>query len=274
MNNHKIEKVLRNFNLISGIDIALIDSKLHTVCSFKGNTDNFCSAIHKCSKCLERCKNSDKKYTKLCQEKGEPIVYTCPFGIKNAVFPIIQNQNVNAFILCSFYLDEQVNSKEMIIKNAINFSKALNQNSLKKVVENLAVFNEQTTDAYLGIISAISTHVAEFGSFDEQPSSIGELIKKFINNNLAKKITLTDLSYSLHYSKATLTQHFKKEFGITIVEYLTKKRIDLSKKLLLETEKPLREISILCGFDDTEYFSKTFKKINSLPPATWREKNK
>lgn len=274
MNNKKIEKVLKDFNLISGIDIALVDCKLHTICSFKGNTDDFCSAIHKCSKCLERCKNSDKEYTRLCQEKGEPIVYNCPFGIKNAVFPIFQNGNVNAFILCSFYLDEQKNSKDFLLKTATDFSSSLNQGTLKKAIESLTFFNEQTVDAYLNIVSAISTFVAEFGSFEEQPSSIGEIIKRFINNNISKKITLNDLSYSLHYSKATLTQHFKKEFGITIVEYVTKKRIELSKRLLLESDKPLREISILCGFDDTEYFSRTFKKINGLPPAMWREKNR
>ena len=128
-------------------------------------------------------------------------------------------------------------------------------------------------DGYFSILSALATHISVNGQFFEHTPTVGDLVKRFINNNISKKITLSDLSYHIHYSKATLTQKFKKEFGLSIVDYITKKRIELSKKLLLSTDKPLSEISLLCGFDDTEYFSRTFKKFTCLPPATWRREN-
>jgi AraC-like DNA-binding protein len=46
--------------------------------------------------------------------------------------------------------------------------------------------------------------------------------------------------------------------------------MQLAEKLLLTTNKPLREIAALCGFSDVEYFSRTFKKHHSISPAAWR----
>ena len=105
--------------------------------------------------------------------------------------------------------------------------------------------------------------------------SIGQLIKRYVKNNLARKLTLNELARNLHCSTVTLTEHFKREFGITINEYITKKRMDLAEKILLSTDKPLREIATLTGFADVEYFSRTFKKHHGISPASWRrEKGK
>ena len=96
-------------------------------------------------------------------------------------------------------------------------------------------------------------------------------MKYYVKNNLDRKITLSDIAWNLHCSTVTLTEHFKAEFGITIMEYVTKKRMELAEKLLLTTDEPLREIAAMSGYSDVEYFSRTFKKFYGTAPATWRK---
>ena len=101
-----------------------------------------------------------------------------------------------------------------------------------------------------------------------------QLIKSYIKNNLSKKITLSDLSWKLHYSTVTLTEHFKKEYDITIMEYVMKKRMEKASRLLINSELSIREISEECGFCDNEYFSRCFKNYYGTSPVAWRKKLK
>ena len=116
----------------------------------------------------------------------------------------------------------------------------------------------------------IAEYIANDDSLIIAQSSIGQHIKRYVKGNLARKLTLKDIARSLHCSTVTLTEHFKLEFGITINEYITKKRMELAEKLLLSSDKPLREIASLTGFADVEYFSRTFKKHHGISPASWR----
>ena len=95
-----------------------------------------------------------------------------------------------------------------------------------------------------------------------------------MKNNLTRKLTLADIAWNLHCSTVTLTEHFKAEFGITIMDYVTKKRMELAEKILLATDEPLREVSSRVGFSDVEYFSRTFKRYHGTSPAAWRKTNK
>ena len=273
MRDTNIDNILKDFNQISGMEIALIDSKLHTLYSQKCPFENFCSAIHKSEKCLELCKRSDQQAANSVFASGAPLLLDCPFGITEAVFPIIQKEKVVAFLLCSLGVENSKEADSISIKKALESAPSLNEAQLYKAISYVPHLDKKTMECYFGILKGVATHISVNGQFFEHSPSIGELVKRFINDNISKKITLSDLSYHVHFSKATLTQHFRREFGLSIVEYMTNKRINLSKKLLLTTDATLNEIAFSCGYDDTEYFSRTFKKFTGLPPATWRKKN-
>ena len=66
---------------------------------------------------------------------------------------------------------------------------------------------------------------------------------------------------------------FKKEFGITIMEYVMKKKMQRAEQLLLNSDMSIREVSEACGFPSIEYFSRSFKKHAGLSPYAWRSAN-
>ena len=51
-------------------------------------------------------------------------------------------------------------------------------------------------------------------------------------------------------------------------------RIEKSKKLIVETNKSIAEISKLCGFNDAKYFCKVFGKYTKTTPSAYRKKFK
>ena len=99
-----------------------------------------------------------------------------------------------------------------------------------------------------------------------------QLIKDYINKNYDNKISLSVLSKKFGCCNATLTKSFKKEFNISIMDYLCRVRLKAAEGLIVKTRKSFKEISSVCGFYDQNYFSKTFTKHFGCSPSEYRKK--
>ena len=87
-----------------------------------------------------------------------------------------------------------------------------------------------------------------------------ELIKKWLEINYSNKDALTFLSKYLNLSLPHLSRIFKKHTGSTLIDYLTKIRLQNSINLLLNSNNTVDKIALECGFSCGNYFSKVFKK--------------
>jgi len=83
-------------------------------------------------------------------------------------------------------------------------------------------------------------------------------------------ITLPDLVSVSGASDSYLKTHFKREVGMTPMEYLMWLRIEQSKRLLKETEKPITDIALHCGFVTSQHFATVFKRLTSTTPRNYR----
>jgi len=98
--------------------------------------------------------------------------------------------------------------------------------------------------------------------------------REFIRANYKKKIRLIDISKAVYLSPYYLSHIFKKETGSTLLEYLTKVRIEESKYLLENTQWNTTRISFEVGYSDQSYFCKAFKKSESISPSDYRKRMK
>ncbi len=95
-------------------------------------------------------------------------------------------------------------------------------------------------------------------------------ITNYIKKNCAEKLTLDSLAKEVYLSKSYLSSIFKQETGMSLTAYITKVRVEKSKKLLLEDCISLAIISSQCGFKDQSYFTKVFKKETGVSPKRFR----
>ena len=98
--------------------------------------------------------------------------------------------------------------------------------------------------------------------------------REFIRANYKKKIKLIDISKAIYLSPYYLSHIFKKETGSTLLEYLTKVRIEEAKYLLENTQWNTTRISFEVGCSDQSYFCKVFKKSESISPSDYRKRMK
>lgn len=89
-------------------------------------------------------------------------------------------------------------------------------------------------------------------------------VKKYLDENYAKKITLDDLADRYYINKYYLTRVFKEQFGISVMDYLLNVRITEAKYMLRFTKKSAEEVSLACGIGDMYYLSRVFKKVEGI----------
>lgn len=102
---------------------------------------------------------------------------------------------------------------------------------------------------------------------------ITDKIVEYMEDNFADDITLETLSKQFFVSKYEISRMFTKNVGISFVEYLTRIRIENSKKLLQETTLSITRISELTGFNSSSNFARVFKKLTGISPMSYRKEN-
>ena len=101
---------------------------------------------------------------------------------------------------------------------------------------------------------------------------IVERVRNYIEEHYDEDLTLTELSGLVRSGESYLSHAFKKATGYSPQQYILRRRIGKAQCLLIYTSLSLTEISARVGYEDSNYFSRVFKKIIGMPPRLYRQK--
>lgn len=96
-------------------------------------------------------------------------------------------------------------------------------------------------------------------------------IKDYIDNNYCENITLDLLAQITNLNKYYISHIFKDTLGISPINYLIQKRLNVCKSLLKTSSLSISEISEAVGFSSQSYFTQTFKRYTDLTPNQYRQ---
>ncbi len=83
--------------------------------------------------------------------------------------------------------------------------------------------------------------------------------------------TVGYMANKLHVSAGYLQNIYKKQFGISCMQDVVEKRIDLAKTQLINTNFTSQKIANLCGYQNVEHFCRQFKSVTGMSPLTFRK---
>lgn len=93
----------------------------------------------------------------------------------------------------------------------------------------------------------------------------------YIQNHYMEHVSLADIAGAAAISTREGTRCFKNTIRRTPFEYLMDYRIEMAEKLLSDTEEPVTDIALKCGFSNGAYFSKIFKEYRKMTPGAFRK---
>jgi len=167
-----------------------------------------------------------------------------------------------------------INLAEAVIRYlySVSISKNLNINSVMPFEETLRMLDSlYQTDQVLSFFSLILDDIKKLCTPPIKSLSASETIKNYLDDNYYKDISLCELSELVFLNSKYISELFKKEFGVTISDYLASRRIGEAKHLLLNSSMSITEISEKSGYNDPKYFAKLFKRIIGVSPTQFRK---
>ncbi|GGG52494.1 AraC family transcriptional regulator [Hymenobacter glacieicola] len=96
-------------------------------------------------------------------------------------------------------------------------------------------------------------------------------VVQYIKQHLTEQITVEKLSELACMSKATFFRVFKRELGLTPVEYIIQERLTEAKRLLRNPLATVAEVCFRAGFNNTAYFQKLFKQYAGVTPGLYKK---
>ena len=95
----------------------------------------------------------------------------------------------------------------------------------------------------------------------------------FLEHNLAEPLTVAQLAEKAKCSTNRLREIFHSAYGVAPLEYVRRTRINRAIRLLQAGEKNITDIAFDCGFCDSNYFTRTFRKYAGITPSDFRKKS-
>jgi AraC-like DNA-binding protein len=92
----------------------------------------------------------------------------------------------------------------------------------------------------------------------------------YIEFHYTEPISLETLADVAAINPCNLSAQFKKETGVSVVEYINQNRIRRAQTLLLTTDFPISKIAEAVGIADNNYFTRIFKRLNGTTPKEYR----
>ena len=95
-------------------------------------------------------------------------------------------------------------------------------------------------------------------------------VREYVDSHIAGPIRVAELCALIQRSEAHFSRAFKRTFGASPHAFVIQRRLELAGQYMLQTEAPLSDIALRCGFTDQAHLCNHFRQATGETPAAWR----
>lgn len=259
-----LESLLKNFYLISGMNMTIFDTQMHVIASYPKRKCKFCTILEKSDQAKQQCHQCDLHAMEYAFKTQQLHIYTCWCGLYETIIPLYTYGQLSGY----FMMGQTLNSdedRENVLQKAGKCIKdrVLLETSLKFS----SVHTKQQIEAFAEIVNICAQYLTLTNTLQIDSENLAEEIQKYLLLHHKENITIEMLCTYFHVSKATLHTHFQDVFHTTVHQRLLSIRLNQARNLCLTTDKSIKVIAKECGFKDPNYFSKVYKKYFGILPT-------
>ena len=109
-----------------------------------------------------------------------------------------------------------------------------------------------------------------FGGKGVAGSGVADRAREYVMAHIMERISLSDVADYACVSPSYMSKSFKRIMGISLVDYISKMKVEKAKEMMQEgREDRIADIALALGFNNIYYFSKVFRKIEGIPPSEY-----
>lgn len=93
-----------------------------------------------------------------------------------------------------------------------------------------------------------------------------------IHRDFSRSLAVSDIARHVQLSESHFHHLFRRTIGVSPGKYLDSLKIRAAEQLLEKTSLPVKDIVKLVGVNDRSHFYRKFKRVNGLPPISFRKR--
>ena len=162
-----------------------------------------------------------------------------------------------------------------IIKGALQSREIaeLVKNIAKTYKEDESEYRDTVLKGYLTVLLGRLLSQTELKKNElEKPNTVGEIMD-FCNRHYNEKLSLEYLESELHISKYYISHVINEKVGVSFNDFVNSIRVNEASRLLVNSDKPIKEISAEVGFSTQRTFDRAFKRQKGETAREYRQRN-
>lgn len=169
----------------------------------------------------------------------------------------------------------QLNYQNYFFYNNVDLASTINKlikECMSTSISKDALADLTLQELLIRIIQTQTVKSIDDNTFSNQNNAIAQVIE-YIRKNLKEDINLKHLSDKACMSTTSFYRFFKRELGMSPIEFVLSEKIKHAKKLLKSPSIQINEVCYLSGFEDANYFIRLFKKYEGVTPKQYQLMN-
>ena len=276
-NLYALHKILNAMSVLTGATASMYDRDFNQIPSSpftytKLNRKYFCGAIKK--NFHERCVQSDLLGFNGFEDGEIFHYYHCHCGLIEIACKVYAGENLLGYVLLGPFRDE--NADKTVKDTLSQYAKVvpLDRKYMIESYNELPLFTEDLFTALKDIFQPLFEYIELKNYLSKKEDAFSLNIEPYVLSNLGSDLSIDFLCKHFYVSRKTLYKIFQENTGMTPLEFITKKRIEYAKKLIVSTDLTLSKIAERVGVTDYNYFIKVFKSVDGHTPGYYRKAKK
>lgn len=214
-----------------------------------------------------RC-STNKERSVAKARSGVPFWGTCPFGVWDLAYPILEP---GGKLLAVIYLGYFRGGSSFQAVNGREFDGAIPPKITEDRRRQLLRCGKLLEET---ILLALENWRRNGGNFEQamDRNFYRSATERFIATHFDEPVRLSDFAAQLRTHPNHLGKMIHRAFGRSFRQLVQERRIEQARILLLATEEPVTSLALACGFQDSNYFSVVFHRETGCTPREYRRR--
>jgi len=256
------------------LSLEIADDEGWMPCQGNENANKFCQLLNSKSAC-DQCALACGTLSRDADDHVETL--QCFAGLSETVVPVRSGAQTIAFLSTGQVFHEVPGDKTFSKIRDLLAAEGRSEKELRLLEDaylDSAVINLEQYRGITTLLAAFSLQLSGLASNlaleeESEPEPV-RLAKQYINANLDDKVTLDEVAEHVHVSTFYFCKIFKATTGMTLTEYVNRRRVERAKHMLRNPDLRITEIAYEVGYQSLSQFNRSFLKYAGSSPSDFR----
>lgn len=254
-----IQRLMASFYQLTRVRMAFFTREREEIIAYPAGPCAFCRLLRQDVEMHRRCQGCDQRAFDATDRTEGVNIYTCHAGLTEAIVAFRHNGRSTGYLMIGQFLTDHA-----VYPSAY-------PEELLPLYRRQAVLDPARIQATADIMEACVGYILYRDWFRTHADTPAQRLQRYIDRHYGEKLSLDELAQAMYMSRSALCQYVRREMGATVNQLIENRRMEEAKALLSSPGSSVLQTAEACGYRDTNYFARRFKKHTGMTPSAYRQ---